>query len=280
MKVTILGSGTSHGIPVIGCRCPVCTSADPKNNRTRSSIWIETDDRSIVVDTATDFRMQALRCGIDRLDAVIYTHAHADHLHGLDDTRSLTHDNPVPLYASLTTASEIQKRFDYIFRSTQKGGGKPQVFINEIDDDPFEIGTLLVTPVPITHGDLDIYGYRFDELMKGNGKRSGRTRPAAPVQSRRLPSAGGFAYLTDCSGIPEESYDLLEGVETLVLGALRFRPHATHFTVEEAIHAARRIDAAGTWFTHMCHDIEHSSLESSLPDSIRPAYDGLCLELD
>ncbi len=252
MNITILGSGTSHGVPVIGCRCEVCTSEDSRNKRTRSSAWIRDNGQSILIDTATDFRTQAIREGIDRLDAILYTHAHADHLHGLDDTRSLTKDRAVPLYASRATADEIRSRFDYIFRDTQPGGGKPQVSIHEIETDPFDIGSLHITPVPVLHGKLSIFGYRIASL----------------------------AYITDCSAIPEESYPLLEGISTLVIGALRDRPHITHFTVEEALEASRRIGALRTIFTHMCHDLEHEELSSRLPDGAMPAYDGLSLEIE
>ncbi len=274
MKVTILGSGTSHGVPVIGCNCDVCRSTDPRNNRTRSSLWIETVDRSIVVDTSTDFREQALRSSIDRLDAVIYTHAHADHLHGLDDTRSLTRDNPIPLFAARSTASEIRKRFDYIFRSTQKGGGKPLVFVREIDDEPFEIGSLLITPIPIRHGDLDIYGYRFDMRLPPTN-----TREKQPKTDDKPTTIASFAYVTDCSDISDESYDLLDGVELLIIGALRYRPHATHFSIDEAVAAAQRVDAGQTYLTHMCHDVEHATLESQLPESIHPAFDGMSVNM-
>ncbi len=251
MKITILGSGTSHGVPVIGCACRVCKSTDERNNRSRSSAWITTRGLSIVIDTATDFRIQALREGLDRLDAVLYTHPHADHLHGLDDTRSLTHDNPVPLYATRETASEIKNRFDYIFRATQQGGGKPRVFFREIGDDPFEIGPVRIVPVPVMHGGLPILGYRF----------------------------GRLAYITDCSEIDEEGYERLEGVETLVIGALRDRPHTTHFTVSEAIAASRRAGASRTILTHICHDMEHGELCDKLPADVEPAYDGMTITL-
>jgi len=252
MKITILGSGTSHGVPMIGCRCAVCLSGDKRNQRTRSSIWVRAKGRSIVIDTATDFRTQALREGIDRLDAVLYTHPHADHLHGLDDTRSLTHDNPVPLYATRETAGEIRNRFDYIFRGSQHGGGKPRVYFREITEEPFEVGPVRIVPVPILHGDMPILGYRF----------------------------GSFAYLTDCSGIDEEGLERLEGVRTLVIGALRDRPHPTHFTVEQAMEAAKQIGARRTVLTHMCHDLEHRELNERLPDGFEPAYDGLSLEIE
>ena len=217
---------------MIGCRCPICLSGDRRNQRTRSSAWLQAKGLSIVIDTATDFRTQALREGIVSLDAVLYSHPHADHLHGLDDTRSLTHDNPVPLYAARETAAEIRNRFDYIFRATQIGGGKPRVFLREISEDPFEVGRV-----------------------------------------------GELAYLTDCSAIEEEAFERLDGVKTLIIGALRDRPHPTHFTVEQAIEAARRIGAPRTVLTHMCHDLDHRELSERLPVGFEPAYDGLTMEI-
>ena len=251
MKLTILGSGTSHGVPVIGCRCSVCLSGDIRNKRTRSSAWLRTDDLSILIDTSTDFRAQAIREGIDRLDAAIFTHSHADHLHGLDDIRSLTHDDPVPLYASRKTTNDISNRFDYIFRPTQAGGGKPRVYFRTISDDPFEIGEIEFVPIPVMHGNLPILGFRM----------------------------GRIAYVTDCSQIDDESIKLLEGVEVLIIGALRYRPHPTHFNVDQAIDAGKSIGSARTILTHMCHDIDHSELAARLPKGFEPAYDGLTVDL-
>ena len=245
--ITILGSGTSHGVPVIGCSCSVCSSDIPENQRTRASVWIKSDSVSILVDTSTDFREQALRAGMTTLDAVLFTHTHADHLHGLDDVRSLTWDKPLPLYASEGTEAEIRCRFDYIFRETQKGGAKPKVFFRRLNTEPVDIAGLQVTPVPIYHGSLSILGFRIGE----------------------------FAYITDCSKIPDTSYPLLEGTKTLVIGALRHKPHATHFTVEEAVAESRRIGAIRTYLTHICHDLDHHTLKASLPPGIEPAYDGL-----
>ena len=249
MKVTILGSGTSSGIPVVGCSCPVCTSSNIRNKRTRASIWVETEEASILVDTSTDFRMQALREGIDSLDAVCFTHPHADHLHGLDDTRSLTWEKPLPLYASPTTEAEIRTRFEYLFRKTQIGGGKPDVFFKTIGTEPFEIAGLVVHPIPVLHGKLPILGFRF----------------------------GSLAYITDCSFIPEESFRRLAGTRTLIIGALRDKPHITHFTVSEAIRAAQRIGADQTILTHISHELEHEELSNRLPDGFVPAYDGLSI---
>ncbi|MBN1687161.1 MAG: MBL fold metallo-hydrolase [Spirochaetales bacterium] len=258
MKITVLGSGTSHGVPVIGCDCEVCRSADPRDKRTRSSVLIEHGETVVLVDTGTDFRFQALRAGIRRLDAVLMTHAHADHLHGLDDTRSLTHAKPLPVYGSQDTLSEIRDRFDYVFTKTQIGGGKPNLLLQDHRGDRIGIGGLTITPVPVKHGDLTIFGYRI----------------------------GNFAYITDCSGIPRESFELLEGVKILIINALRYRSHATHFTVEQAIEASKKIGAREVWLTHLCHDVSHKKLTEELnlrnsdTSRILPSYDGLEIIVD
>ena len=251
MKITILGSGTSHGIPVIGCRCDVCRSTDVKDKRTRSSILVENNNAQVLVDTSTDFRIQALREGVNRLDAIIITHAHADHIYGLDDTRSLTWDKPLPLYASQLAANEIRTRFDYIFKDSQIGGGKPNIDLRIVDGSTMDIAGMEVLPIPVKHGDLDIMGYRFSN----------------------------FAYVTDCSYISKESYQLLKGVDTLVIGALRHKPHATHFSISEAIEASEKIGARRTWFTHLCHDVCHTALSEELNDDVSPAYDGMVITL-
>jgi phosphoribosyl 1,2-cyclic phosphate phosphodiesterase len=253
MNITVLGSGTSHGIPVIGCSCDVCTSKDPHDKRTRSSILVEHENIAILVDTTTDFRFQALKADIKHLDAVLMTHAHADHLHGLDDTRSLTYSRRLGVYGSSDTLEEIRKRFDYIFTGSQIGGGKPKLALYDHGGREISIGGLSIVPIPVLHGGLPIYGYRF----------------------------GTFAYITDCSHIPESSIALLEGVHFLIINALRYRPHPTHFSIEQSVEAARSIGAREIWLTHLCHDISHSKLmdELELENSgncrILPAYDGL-----
>jgi phosphoribosyl 1,2-cyclic phosphate phosphodiesterase len=252
MRFTILGCGTSNGVPVIGCSCPVCASQSPKNNRTRASLWIEGDGgESVLIDTSTEFRFQALREGVDRIDAVLYTHSHADHIHGIDDLRPLSHRQPIPAYGSRATMEEITERFSYIFSSIGPGGGKPQIEPHVIEDGPVREGSVSLLPVPLLHGDMPIYGYRV----------------------------GDFAYLTDCSAIPEEGYVLLEGVEVLVIDALRYRPHPTHFHLEAALEAARNIGSPATYLTHMCHDLEYFRLLDELPEGVEPAYDGLSIEM-
>lgn len=251
MKAIIMGSGTSHGVPVVGCSCRVCRSQDPKDKRSRASLLVTSRDMSILIDTSTEFRLQAIREGITHLDAVFYTHSHADHLHGLDDIRPLTKDRPMPIYAGERTMADIKKRFDYIFsdRPGQKGGGRPNIELMLMPAKGVAIKGFLIIPVPVFHGDMLIYGYRLGDL----------------------------AYITDCSRIPQESYNLLKGVKKLIIGALRKRPHPTHFSIDEALAEAKKIDAEYTWLTHLCHDHSHDDLLGMLPNGIEPAYDGLCI---
>ena len=250
MKITVLGSGTSHGVPVIGCSCSVCTSKNPKNKRTRSSIWIQAEGLSILVDTSTDFRTQAVREGIRTLDLILYTHAHADHIHGLDDIRPLCRKVPIPVWGSKDTIEEILRRFDYIFRNTQKGGGKPKIDPHIIKDGPIRIGNLKIEPIPLKHGSLDILGYRL----------------------------GPFAYLTDCSGVPGTSMDKLKGIQYVIIDGLRHEPHATHFSVGEAVEVIRELGPEKAYLTHICHSIEHKALAEELPPGIEPAWDGLIID--
>ncbi|MDC7227985.1 MAG: MBL fold metallo-hydrolase [Spirochaetales bacterium] len=257
MLVTVLGSGTSFGVPSINCDCPVCTSDDPHDKRTRTSVWIQTENTSVIIDTSTDFRAQALREKIPSLDALFFTHCHADHIHGIDDIRPFTFHKTIPVYGNEVTIKEFRNRFSYIFMDTQKGGGKPRISLNPISDKDtaerrtINIGDVELLPVPIKHGKLDVLGYRINN----------------------------FAYLTDCNLIPESSYEKLDGVEYLVIDALRYQPHPTHFTIPEAIEASRRIGAGKTWLTHLCHDVGHEDLKQELPDGIAPAFDGLKIEI-
>jgi len=258
MKITILGSGTSHGIPVIGCECDVCMSQDPKDNRTRSSILIEHKNRIILVDTGPDFRFQALRAGISRLDGILLTHSHADHCHGLDDTRSLTYRKTLDVYGSEETLAEIRKKFDYVFENTQIGGGKPNLRLVDHHGAEIAIGEVRIQPIPVKHGELKIYGYRI----------------------------GSFGYITDASEIPVSSFSLLSGIQTLVINALRYRPHPTHFNIDQALEVSQKIGAKEVWITHLCHDVSHKTLTEDLDGiheedrKVLPAYDGLELEID
>lgn len=252
MEVTFLGTGTSHGVPVIGCSCSVCTSRDPHDQRYRSSILIQRDGKNLLVDTGPEFRLQALRAGIEYLDAVLYTHDHADHLNGIDDLRVFSHDAPLPIYGNQRLIDCINNRFGYVLGRCEFAGGLPHLEANVLESSsPIEIAGIEVQPVPIRHGDLTIFGYRI----------------------------GKFAYLTDCSGIPDDSWELLQGLDTVVIGALRRKPHPTHFSIDQAIEAAKRIGARTTYLTHLCHEYLHDELEKSLPDSIHAAYDMLKLDI-
>lgn len=256
-RVTLLGTGTSSGVPVIGCRCAVCTSSDPRNRRLRPGLLLDLVDatgaaRSVLVDTPTDLREQALRFAIERVDAIVFTHAHADHVFGLDDVRifNFRQRAAIPCYGSAETLARIRRTFAYVFEDGQEGGGKPSLELVPIDA-PFALQGTELVPVPVLHGELEVYGYR----------------------------SGDFAYVTDCNVIPESSYALLAGVRVLVLDALRPRPHPTHFSIAEAIAAARRIGAERTVFTHMTHDVEHAAASRELPPGIEFGYDGLRLDI-
>ena len=254
--VTVLGSGTSMGVPTIGCGCAVCHSDDPRDRRTRPSVMIEWAGHRIVIDSGPDFREQAVRERIDRLDAVLYTHGHADHILGLDDLRPLTYPRVtgggrLPLYASPETAGVLQSVFRYVFDDNYKYGGLAKVELRGIAG-PFELLDLRVVPVPVIHGDVEIIGYRI----------------------------GHFAYLTDFSAVPEASIAMLRGVRVIFLDALRHLPHPTHSTVENSLQIAARIGAAQTYFTHISHDVEHRAAEPVLPPGVRLAYDGLRVKID
>ncbi|HEY5610927.1 MAG TPA: MBL fold metallo-hydrolase [Thermoanaerobaculia bacterium] len=255
MKVTFLGTGTSTGVPVVGCRCRICTSDNPKNQRLRQSVKIAMDGKHFLIDTTPDLRLQLLRDPIPRLDFVLFTHSHADHLMGLDDIRPFNffHRTSVVAYASPLTAKGIRRAFSYIWDSaSQLGGGKPQVDLREIEG-PFDHDGIRIVPLPVKHGEWMIYGYRI----------------------------GPFAYITDTNGIPDESLKLLEGVDTLALDGLRLGPaHPTHFTIGEAVDAAKSVGARMTYLIHLAHDIDHDAVETTLPPNVRLAYDGLVLEFD
>ena len=239
---------------MIACDCLTCKSDDPRDKRLRPSIYLQMDDGTgILVDAGPDLRQQALTHDVRRVDAILFTHGHADHILGLDVTRRYTglQRRPMPCYGDEATLDDIRKMFAYVFDpATPRGGGLPELQLTRIDG-TFSVGAQQIEPVPLMHGERPILGFRF----------------------------GGFAYLTDCNRIPDESWPMLHNLDVVVLDALRVRPHPTHFSLSEAVDAAHRIAAARTYFTHMCHDLSHVETNARLPTGMELAYDGLVLEL-
>lgn len=255
--LTFLGSGTSMGVPTLGCECAVCLSAmsptgDPRNRRTRPSVRLSYNGRTVVIDTGPDFHAQALREGIVRLDSVLYTHGHADHVMGFDDLRPLSFHTKgdLPIYADDTTASDIERVFAYTFRKEDRYPTSARVKMHRIDSTPgagFDLFGACFRRIPVTHGQQQITGYRF----------------------------GSAAYLTDMSDIPEESVALLQDLDVLILDALRHDPHSSHSHLEKSVAFVEQLKPRRAFFTHMSHDLDHAATEAILPPHIRLAYDGL-----
>jgi phosphoribosyl 1,2-cyclic phosphate phosphodiesterase len=254
IKITVLGSGTSTGVPTIGCHCDVCSSPDPRDKRLRPSVVVSYGGRNVLIDTTPDFRAQALRAGIDRLDAILFTHAHADHIMGLDDVRpfNFRQKGRIPIYASSNTMAAIQRSFRYIFDNEEKPSSVPQLESHMLNGGSFDLFGVGFFPVPLLHGKTSVYGFRF----------------------------GQAAYLTDHSDIPESSLEHLRGLDVLFLDALRYKPHPTHSTVERSIATADLLLAKRVFFTHICHDLPHARTEEQLPPHIRLAYDGLEIHVE
>ena len=299
MIVTLTGTGTSHGIPVIGCECPVCRSTDPHDMRLRCSAYVQAGDTTLVIDTGPEFRLQALKYNIKHLDAVLITHSHADHLNGLDDLRIFSHTasadknnetkTALPIYANKPTVDDIHCRFAYIYGETQQGGGKPllnvveaenftrenPVLVRRINEEtdkkvPEGTGELLCFPVPMKHGKLDVAGWN--------------------IREKDAPETASFSYLTDCSFVPDESIALIQGTEHLVIDGLRERPHQTHFSFEQALDCAAKIHPKNVWLTHICHNNSHEQINAWLLQHkkqfpalkgipVHAAYDGLTLTI-
>lgn len=253
MKIKILGCATSTGVPVVGCGCDVCKSEDPRNKRTRSSAYIEIKNTNILIDSTTDLRLQALRSGITRIDAVLYTHSHADHTHGIDDLRAFNfiNDMEISCFANEQTLKNIKSSFGYIFSDTSAFGGIPKLNFTAVSQS-FTFSGISIKPIEIMHSKWTIYGYRI----------------------------GNFAYLTDCSAIPEHSMKDLVDLDLLVLGALRYRQHPAHFNVEQAIECIDQISPKHAVLTHMGHELEYNELASILPPYIEPGFDGLEFEIN
>lgn len=256
LQILFLGSGTSTGIPMIGCGCATCRSDDPRDNRTRSSVLFRWHDgaaaRQVLIDTSTDLRFQALREKLTRIDAVLFTHSHADHVHGLDELRSFNfiQKSGIPCYGAPETLEKIRIRFDYIFDPNgYVGGGLPKLTLHAIEDD-FELFGMKVQPLPVRHGPARVFGYRI----------------------------GPVAYITDCNEIPEETMRKVRGARVVIVGATQRKAHPTHFSLGQAIEAIKTSGAQRGFITHMNHDLKHGEISAELPPGIALAHDGLLLE--
>jgi phosphoribosyl 1,2-cyclic phosphate phosphodiesterase len=253
MKLTFLGTGTSFGVPVIGCDCATCTSSDPRDRRTRHGAVLDTDGGRLLVDTPPELRLQLLAAGIDRIDAVWFTHTHADHIHGIDDLRIFTvRKGDMDAYVPSEYRSLVEHHFNYIFDDAVRppeGSSKPQIRLNEFSgEEPVRIVGESFMPVKVPHGGCTVYGFRV----------------------------GGLGYVTDAKTLPDQAKEILRGVDVLVLNALWFtKPHGSHFNIEEAIAASREVGAGHTYLTHLTHRVGHAELEEKLPEGVSAAYDGL-----
>jgi len=252
MKITFLGTGTSYGVPMVGCECRVCTSDNPKNSRTRSSIIITDGEYNILIDAATELRIQCLKNSVKRLDAVLLTHSHADHVLGFDDLRHFNRiqKTNIPVYGSAETVNSIYRMFSYAFREVSSNGSKPKVTLIPIDG-TINLSGKEIIPVDVMHGQEKVTAYRFDK----------------------------FAYVTDVSKIPQDSVEKLMGLDILIIAALRNRPHEKHLSIEQAISVVSKLKPKQTFFTHIAHDIEHEETDKTLPAGIKLAYDGLSVEV-
>ena len=259
MKLTFLGTGTSFGVPQIGCHCRVCRSGDPRDKRTRTGAVVETEHGTrLLIDTPPELRLQLVQAGIDRVDAVLYTHDHADHTHGIDDLRAISvrRDTALPAYGSADTLERLARRFPYIFDEELRplpGTSKPEGVLHALEAGvEVVIGDATVLPVAVPHGRVTVYGYRV----------------------------GPVAYVTDAKSLPDAALALLKGARVLVLNALFRTQHPTHLSIPEAIATARLVGAERTYLTHLTHDNLHADLEAELPDGIAPAFDGLTVRID
>jgi phosphoribosyl 1,2-cyclic phosphate phosphodiesterase len=254
VKITFLGTGTSQGVPIIACQCPICLSANPKDNRLRSSILIHTQDGNLVIDSGPDFRQQMLRQKVDDLRALIFTHGHKDHTAGMDDIRAFNYilQKPIDIFADETTIKVLKKDFDYAF-SDKKYPGVPELNVHEIKNEAFNIGETNINPIEVLHYKLPVYGFRIND----------------------------FTYITDANFIADIEKEKIKGSKILVLNALRKEPHISHFSLSEAIALAQEIGAEQTYFTHISHQLGlHDEVQSQLPENIYLAYDGLTIEIN
>jgi phosphoribosyl 1,2-cyclic phosphate phosphodiesterase len=272
LKITILGSGTSHGVPMIGCDCDVCRSTNPKNKRFRSSIVVTTEakaenggqlgEKAILVDTTPELRMQSLAFDLRRVDVVLFTHTHSDHIMGLDDLRRFNdlHDVEIPVYGDEDTLQDIRRIYPYIFRETQTGGGKPRVSLHRVEPS-FALFGLNIQSFYVMHGRLPVLAYRFDQ-----------------PQTERMP-ARSFAYVTDVNHIPDEAMQKLHGLDLLVLDAVRYEPHPTHFGFYQALDVIAELQPRQALLTHLSHHFDHEAANALAPANVQLAYDGqiICL---
>lgn len=252
--LTVLGSGTSMGVPTIGCDCSVCRSPDPRDRRTRPAVLIAYNSRHVMIDSTPDFREQALREKITHLDAVLYTHTHADHILGIDDLRPLTYRHKpgkLPLYATPQACEFLRNMFRYIFEAEYKFGGLPQLELHPIEG-PIELFGARFEPLTVIHGETPILGFRF----------------------------GSGAYLTDHSEVPAETLEKLHDLDILFLDALRYTPHPTHSTVEQSLRIVEEVKPKRTFFTHICHDLAHEAANATLPEGVQLAFDGMKVEFE
>jgi phosphoribosyl 1,2-cyclic phosphate phosphodiesterase len=254
MKITVLGSGTSSGIPLVGCECSVCHSTDPRDQRLRPAVAIDFDGYCVLIDTPPDFRTQALRAHLHRVDAVFFTHSHADHIMGLDDLRPFNFKNHsrTAIYGSADTIAAIRRVYQYIFEERSHATFIPQIDAHILNGEPVDVFGQKFLPIPVLHGQQTIYGYRF----------------------------GNAAYLTDHSEIPAESMALLQDLDVLFLDALRHKPHPTHSTVATSIETVRQLKPKRAYFTHISHDLAHAATEAELPEGVHLAYDGLQIDVE
>jgi phosphoribosyl 1,2-cyclic phosphate phosphodiesterase len=254
ITMTVLGSGTSMGVPTLGCDCKVCTSSDPRDNRLRPSVMLQYDGRTVLIDTTPDFRQQALREGISRIDAILYTHAHADHIMGLDDVRplNLRQKGAIPIYGSAETLATIQRSFAYVFQTAPSESTIPKLELRPIGLTAFDVFGVTFEPVLLRHGSGFVYGYLF----------------------------AGSAYLTDHSDIPEETMPKLHGRDVLFLDALRHKPHPTHTSLSQALRYVEHLKPKRAFFTHISHDLPHHQTQRTFPENVFLSYDGLKLTLE
>jgi len=255
MRVTVLGCGTSTGVPVIGCPCDVCRSGDPRNHRSRSSVVVSEDGQNVLVDTAPELRYQSLAVGLSKVDAVLYTHDHADHIFGMDELRTFNFimGRSIPVYGNEKVINRIRNVFDYIWDpNAPKGGGLPMITTSVLNGN-LDLAGIKVKPLPLWHGEQLILGFKFGDKL---------------------------AYMTDCSQVPEETMDEVQDTPVIIIDALRYRPHTTHFSVDQALEVLKVLNPKRAFLTHLSHSLDYHRLRSELPPGVEPAYDGLVVDLE